>query len=34
MSLMGFKYLKGEYNIMSSVTGASSDSIGGALYKV
>jgi anhydro-N-acetylmuramic acid kinase len=34
MSLMAYKYLQGEKNVLSSVTGASSDSIGGALYKV
>ena len=34
MSLMARKYLQGEKNVLSSVTGASSDSIGGALHKV
>lgn len=34
MSLMACKYLKGKSNVLSAVTGASSDSIGGALYKV
>ena len=34
MSLMSRKYLQGEKNVLSSVTGASSDSIGGALHKV
>lgn len=33
MSLMAYKYLNGESNVLSIVTGASSDSIGGALYK-
>lgn len=34
MSLMAYKYIKGESNVLSAVTGASLDSIGGALYKV
>ena len=34
MTLMANKYLLGEINVLSNVTGASSDSIGGAMYKV
>ena len=34
MSLMAYKYINGSPIVMSAVTGASSDSIGGALYKV
>ena len=34
MSLLGYKYLHGETNVLCSVTGASRDSIGGAMYKV
>ncbi len=34
MALMAYKYMQGEVNVLSSVTGASSDTIGGALYKV
>ncbi len=34
MTLMARKYVLSESNVLSSVTGASSDSIGGALYKV
>jgi len=34
MSLMAYKYINGESNVLCSVTGASSDSIGGALYKI
>jgi len=34
MCLLGYKYIRGEPNVMSVVTGADSDTIGGALYKV
>lgn len=34
MSLMARKYLLSEVNVLSSVTGAHSDSVGGAMYKV
>lgn len=33
MALMAHKYLSSQHNVLSRVTGASSDSIGGALYK-
>lgn len=34
MALMAYNYLEDKPNVLSAVTGASSDSIGGALYKV